>query len=187
MRLLVHRYGYPVNGAAGLVGNLMAESAVLPNRIEGSHPTTPMRARDFAGRLRDFTSDDVRDRSFRRRTGPRHPGSGIAPWTSPRRRVGLFRHVVGGRPLGSAILMDLDAQVDYLVTELRSGYRRVEATLRSPGVTVAQASDEVLLRFERPASVLNRPRTDPAVQTVITRRRALAARALELYRASGPY
>ena len=36
MELLVDRYGYPVNGAAGLVGNLIAESGVLPNRIEGS-------------------------------------------------------------------------------------------------------------------------------------------------------
>jgi hypothetical protein len=44
MDLLVRRYGYPVNGAAGLVGNLIAESEVLPNRIEGSAIGTPMRA-----------------------------------------------------------------------------------------------------------------------------------------------
>jgi Uncharacterized protein conserved in bacteria (DUF2272) len=67
MELLVNRYRYPVNGAAGLVGNLIAESSVLPNRIEGSHSATPMRAPDFTGRLRDFTADQVRDRSFGRR------------------------------------------------------------------------------------------------------------------------
>ena len=183
MELLVNRYRYPVNGAAGLVGNLIAESSVLPNRIEGSHSATPMRARDFAGRLRDFTPDQIRDRSFGRRTGPRHPGIGIAQWTSPNRREGLFRHTYRGRQLGSAILSDLDAQVDYLVAELHRDYRQVNATLMSPGVTVEQASDAVLLRFERPASVLNRPRTDPAVQTVISRRRAHAARALRVYRA----
>ena len=44
MHLLVHRYGFPVNGAAGIVGNLVAESGVLPNRIEGSRTATPMRA-----------------------------------------------------------------------------------------------------------------------------------------------
>jgi Uncharacterized protein conserved in bacteria (DUF2272)/Phage tail lysozyme len=185
MRLLVQRYGFPVNGAAGLVGNLIAESGVLPNRIEGSHSATPMRAPDFTGRVRDFTPDEVRDRSFSRRPGPRHPGIGLAQWTSPNRRDGLFRHSFRGRRLGSVILFDLDAQVDYLVAELRSsGYRPVYATLMSPGVTLEQAADVVLLRFERPASVLNRPRTDPAVQQVMRRRRAHAAGALQVYRAA---
>jgi Phage tail lysozyme len=41
MELLVKEYGYPVNGAAGIVGNLIAESAVVPNRLEGSHTGTP--------------------------------------------------------------------------------------------------------------------------------------------------
>ena len=184
MELLVNRYGYPVNGAAGLVGNLIAESGVLPNRLEGSRSDTPMRAPDFAGRVRDWTPDDVRDRSYDRRTGPRHPGIGLAQWTSPDRRRGLFRHVFRGRAPGSMILSDLDAQVDYLVTELRGPYRNVDAVLRSPGVTLAQASDVVLLCFERPASVLNRPPTDPGAQSVITRRRAHGARALEIYRAA---
>ena len=182
MQLLVNRYRYPVNGAAGLVGNLIAESGVQPNRIEGSHHSTPMRAPDFAGRMRDWTPDQVRDRSYGRRTGPRYPGIGLAQWTSPDRRQGLFRH----RGLGSAILTDLDAQVDYLVTELRGPYRNVDAVLRSPGVSLAQASDAVLLRFERPAAVLNRPRTDPGVQSVISRRRAHGARALEIYRTARP-
>jgi hypothetical protein len=182
MRLLVQEYGYPVNAAAGVVGNLIAESSVLPNRIEGSQAATPMRAPDFTGRLQIFTPDQARDRHFSRRIGPRLPGIGIAQWTSPGRRQGLFRHTFRGRQLGSAILSDLDAQVDYLVAELRSSYRQLNATLRSPHVTVERASDEVLLRFERPAAVLNHPRTDPAVQKVISRRRALAARALQIYR-----
>jgi hypothetical protein len=186
MELLVRQYGYPVNGAAGMVGNLIAESAVLPNRIEGSDEATPMRAPDFTGRVRDFTPDQVRDRSFSGRTGPRPPGIGIAQWTSPNRRVGLFRHAFRGRQLGSAILSDLDAQVDYLVTELRGDYRSVNATLRSPGVTVDQASDAVLLRFEGPGSVVGRPLSDPAVQKVIGRRRAHSAKALQVYRATHP-
>jgi hypothetical protein len=186
MDLLVRRYGYPPSGAAGMVGNLIAESAVLPNRIEGSDEATPMRAPDFTGRVRDFTPDQVRDRSFSRRTGPRLPGIGIAQWTSRDRRAGLFRHVFRGRPCGSAILSDLDAQVDYLVTELRGGYRSVNATLMSPAVTVGQASDAVLLRFERPASVVASPLADPAVQRVVGRRRAHAAKALQIYRAMHP-
>jgi uncharacterized protein DUF2272/tail lysozyme len=182
MELLVHTYHYPVNGAAGLVGNLIAESGVQPNRIEGSREDTPMRAPDFTGRVRDFTPDEVRNRSLKQRTGPRLPGIGIAQWTSPGRRVGLFRHAFRGRVLGSAILSDLDAQVDYLVTELRGSYRAVDATLRSPKVTVEQAADAVVLRFERPAAVVNRPVTDPGVQQVLARRRGFAARALAIHR-----
>jgi hypothetical protein len=126
------------------------------------------------------------DASFSRRTGPRLPGVGIAQWTSPDRRAGLFRHVFRGRQLGSAILSDLEALVDYLVTELRRSYSQVDATLRSPGVTLEQASDAVLLHFERPGSVIGRPLTDPAVQQVIGRRRAHGARALQIYRAAHP-
>jgi hypothetical protein len=184
MRLLVQRYGLTVNGAAGLVGNLVAESGLLPNRIEGSRMATPMRAPDFSGQVRDFTPDEVRDRNFRRRTGPRHPGVGIAQWTARDRRAGLFRHVFRGRQLGSAILSDLDAQVDYLVSELRWGHRQVYRTLMAGGVTTEQASDVVLLHLERPAAVLNRPPTDPDVQQVIRRRRSYAAGALHVYRAT---
>jgi hypothetical protein len=182
MDLLVNTYHYPVNGAAGVVGNLIAESGVQPDRIEGSHEDTPMRAADFTGRVRTFTPDEVRNRDKGRRIGPRLPGVGLAQWTSRDRRMGLFRHSFRGRVLGSAILSSLDAQVDYLVTELRGKYRGVDATLRSPGVTVNQASDVVLLRFEVPASVLNKPVTDPGVQQVLARRRGFAARALAIHR-----
>jgi hypothetical protein len=186
MELLVTRYGYPINGAAGLVGNLISESGVQPNRIEGSAEQTPMRAADFSGRVRDFTPDEVRDRDFQRKTGPRHPGIGLAQWTSSNRRVGLFRHVYNGRQLGSAILHDLPAQVDYLVTELRTGYRAVDAVLRNPAGTADQAADAVVLRFERPAAVIDKPIGDPGVQQVLGRRRGAAARALRVYRAAHP-
>ena len=186
MEMLVRLYGYPVNGAAGLVGNLIAESGVIPERIEGSAESTPMRAADFNGRLRTFTPDEIRYRDYARRLGPRLPGVGLAQWTSRDRRAGLFNHSYQGRRPGSGILSDLDAQVDYLVTELRRDHRQVNATLRSPGVTVDQASDVVLLRFERPAVVVNGQPGDPAVQQALARRRALGARALAAYRRAHP-
>jgi peptidoglycan hydrolase-like protein with peptidoglycan-binding domain len=187
MDLLVSRYGYPVNGAAGIVGNLVAESGVQPQRLEGSRPETPLRAADFTGRVRDFTPEDVWHRDRNARRGPRLPGVGLAQWTSPNRRDGLFRHVFRGKQLGPQVLFDLDAQVDYLVTELRRSYAGVDAVLRSPGVTVDDASDEVVYRFEVPGAVLEGgrklPRRDPRVQAVFTRRRALAHRALQVHQA----
>ncbi|MFF5294184.1 phage tail tip lysozyme [Paractinoplanes globisporus] len=186
MELLVRRYGYPVNGATGLVGNLVAESGVIPERIEGSASATPLRAADFAGRVRSFTPDEVRARDFRLKRGPKLPGVGIAQWTTAARRAGLFQHTYQGRRPGSAILSDLEAQVDYLVTELRRDYRQVDATLRAPGVTVEQASDVVLLRFEVPAVVVHGRPGDPAVQQVLSRRRAYAANVMNAYRKAHP-
>jgi hypothetical protein len=186
MELLVNTYRYPVNGAAGLVGNLIAESGAMPERIEGSAEATPMRAKDFSERVRTFTPDEIRDRDPARRLGPKLPGVGLAQWTKASRRAGLFQHTFRGRRLGSAILSDLDAQVDYLAAELGRDYRQVDATLRSPGVTVEQASDVVLLRFEVPAVVYHGKPGDPAVQQEMARRRASGARALAAYRRAHP-
>jgi hypothetical protein len=191
MELLINDHGYPVNGAAGLVGNLIAESSVLPNRIEGSHAESPMRARDFSGQVRDFTPEQVMNRSFAAKTGPRLPGIGLAQWTTANRRSGLFRHEFRGRRLGSDILFDIDAQVDYLVRELRTSYTVVDRVLRGAAVSTADASDEVVYRFEVPGSVLDEqrhrlPRTDAAVQATFARRRRETERALRAYRAAHP-
>lgn len=185
MELLVQRYGYAVDAAAGVVGNLMAESQVMPNRIEGSQASSPMRAADFSGTVRTFTPEEVRDRDATRRIGPSLPGIGLAQWTSRDRRVGLFRHTFAGRQLGAAIVHHLEAQVDYLVHELRAR-PAVESVLRRPGVTLDDASDVVLLQFEIPASVHNKPVSDPGVQRVLAERRAKGARALKAYRARHP-
>lgn len=121
MKLLVDKYKYPVNGAAGLVGNLFAESGLLPNRIEGSKEATPMKAKDAHNKLTDFTPEEVMNRKYKVQ-GPKKPGIGLAQWTTAGRRKGLFEHEYEGKKLGVAILNHLDAQVDYLVKELESNY-----------------------------------------------------------------
>ncbi|MBN1612079.1 MAG: peptidoglycan DD-metalloendopeptidase family protein [Polyangiaceae bacterium] len=191
MQLLVSTYNYPVNGAAGIVGNLLAESAVLPNRVEGSREATPMRARNFDGALTTFTADQVMNRSTSARQGPRLPGVGLAQWTSTSRRTGLFRHTFRGQTLGAAILSDMDAQVDYLVSELRSRFPQVDRVLRGTSVSVDAASDEVVYSYEIPAAVLTdtrprrkRPRSDPAVVEVFRERRGHSQSALRAYQAS---
>lgn len=179
MDVLVNRYGYPRNGAAGIVGNLYAESQVIPNRIEGSSSLTPMRAPNFSGVMTNFTPEQIMNRSSR--SGPKYPGVGLAQWTSPNRRIGLFRHSYGGRVLGAAILFDMDAQLDYLVHELRTSYASVNAVVTRPNVSVDDASDEVVYRFEIPQKVLNRPRHDPQVQAVFAERRTHSQRALRAF------
>jgi hypothetical protein len=186
MELLVNTHGFPVNGAAGVVGNLWSESGVLPSRIEGSRIDAPMSARGFTGRgRRDFTAEEVMNRDAATRTGPRKPGIGLAQWTSAPRREGLFQHAYQGRQLGSSILFNMDAQVDYLVTELQGSYPGVYGTVTRAGVSVDAAADEVVYRFEVPGAILQGgnllPRADARVQTVFQHRRANAQRALRAY------
>jgi len=189
MKLLVEKYQYPVNGAAGLVGNLRAESDVIPNRVEGSRATTPMRARDFNNILRDFTAEEVMNRNPTTEVGPLKAGIGIAQWTKRDRRAGLFQHTFQGERLGAAIIYNIDAQVDYLITELGSTYLRVDRVLKNPNVSLEDASDEVVYNFEIPGSILTKskprrklPRTDPAVQNVFDMRRQYSRGALRAYR-----
>lgn len=166
MERLIDTYHYPVNGAAGLVGNLRAESGVLPSRIEGSAEATPLRAADSSGTVRDFTPDEVMNRSQpsggHGGTGPRMPGTGLAQWTSGNRRAGLFTF----NNIGSAILFDMDAQVDYLVTELGASFGPLNHRLQNATVTLDGAADDVLDHFEVPADPeASRPARGPGPPT----------------------
>jgi hypothetical protein len=202
MKLLVETYGYPENGAAGLVGNLYEESGLLPNRVEGSSMADPMHAKDFAGKTQDFTADEIMNRKAGK-SGPKKPGVGLAQWTTKERRAGLF---AGG---SSDILYDMDGQVQYLVDELGESYAGVNKILKKAGVSVDEASDAVVYSFEVPGRILEtkevtdkdgkpvlgkdgkpktkrvkRARTDPAVVKVFGDRRKPGQRALKAYQAS---
>ncbi len=190
MERLVDFYGYPVNGAAGLAGNILVESFVIPTRIEGSNPGTPMRANNFQGQLTDFGAEDIMNRDPNAQIGPTLPGVGLAQWTSPPRRAGLFSYPFNSSALGFRVLFNMDAQIDYLVHELRTSRAGVNAVLQGATVSVNDASDEVLYNYEVPGAILQGgaklPRTDPAVQQVFGQRRQSAQRALTAYRAAHP-
>lgn len=186
MDLLVNVHGFPANGAAGIVGNLQAESGVLPNRIEGSRPETPLRAPNFAGGISDFSPQEVMNRNRATGVGPRLPGIGLAQWTSALRRARLFQHEFEGVQHGANILFHMEAQVDYLAQELAGSFPNVNALLRQAGVSVHDACDEVAYRFEVPGVVLDGnghllPRSDPRVQGLFGVRRPMADQALLVF------
>lgn len=193
MSRLVEHYGFPEPGAAGLVGNFWSESGCIPNRIEGSQLKSPMTATDFAKRVRTFTAKEIMTRDEAHGSGPALAGVGLAQWTSAARRAGLFRHPYQGQTPGENILFNMDAQIDYAVSELRKSYPNVLRLLLSPRTTLEAACDEVTYRFEGPGSVWEwdpvtrkiislRPRTHPEVQAVFRRRRGFAWQALQAYR-----
>jgi len=186
-RLAKPPHGYPVNAAAGIVGNLFAESGVLPSRVEGSAAATPLRAPNFRGRATTFTPQQVMDRKKSAKTGPRAPGVGLAQWTTAERRTALFQRSADGRPLGASVLFNMDAQVDFLVSELKAS-KGLSDSLGAAGVSVESAADDIVYEFEIPGAILDgkrkRPRSDPAVQAVFQVRRRLAHQALAAYRAA---
>jgi hypothetical protein len=191
MGLLMNQYGYPQTAAAGIVGNVEAESGILPNRIEGSRATSPLRALSLAnpkGKPTDFTPTDVMNRSTKTATGPLKPGIGLAQWTASVRRKGLFqRKGAAGVPLGADVVQDMDAQVEYLVSEMKHWGGNLQARLIA-AKTVDDACDLIAYEFETPGSMLSPPdfkkrlpMADPAVQTVFAGRRPLAHAAQEAY------
>lgn len=164
MEVLVKKYSFPINGAAGIVGNLESESAIIPNRVEGSKRDNPMYARSIKeydpvsrkpvpGGFKLFTVDEIVNRNIKKAYGPLKPGVGLAQWSTPDRRKGLFKHVYNNIK-GPAILFNMDAQIDYLVTEMRNDYRGVYKILMNRDVSVVEASDTVLGKFEKPDSIL---------------------------------
>lgn len=125
-------------GAAGLMGNLYAESALNPKNLQNSYEKSlgytdaTYTAAVDNGSYSNFVHDSA--------------GYGLAQWTFWSRKEGLLAFVqAAGKSIG-----DLEAQLDYLLKELTESYKTVLSTLKTAS-DVQTASDSVLLNFERPA------------------------------------
>ena len=125
-------------GAAGLMGNLYAESGLNPANLQNTHEKklgltdAAYTAAVDAGTYTNFAGDGA--------------GYGLAQWTYKTRKAALLAYVrAAGRSVG-----DLETQVGFLLQELAGSYKGVLSTLKS-AQDVRTASDAVLLQFERPA------------------------------------
>ena len=125
-------------GVAGLMGNLYAESGLIPTNLQNSYEkklgytdATYTEAVD-SGAYSNFAKDSA--------------GYGLAQWTYWSRKQGLLDYAnAAGKSIG-----DLETQLGYLMKELSGSYKAVLTTLKS-ATTVKAASNAVLLQFERPA------------------------------------
>ena len=125
-------------GAAGLMGNLDPESGLNPKNLQNSFEDklgytdeTYTEAVD-SGKYTNFVNDKA--------------GYGLAQWTYWSRKQNLLNHAKNtGRSIG-----DLTMQLEFLVMELISyGLMNTLQTATS----VREASDIILLQFEKPGSV----------------------------------
>lgn len=130
--------GLTAAGAAGLMGNLYAESGLRSNNLQNN----------FEGKLclsdEEYTAqvDSGSYPNFSRDGA----GYGLAQWTYHTRKAALLEYAqVCKRSIG-----DLEMQLDFLARELTTGYPAVMRCLKT-ATSVRAASDAVLLQFERPA------------------------------------
>ena len=141
--LTIHDYfqkkGLNEYGIAGLLGNLFAESGLNPQNLQNSYESV-LGMNDVAyisavdkGTYSNFVNDKA--------------GFGIAQWTYWSRKQALLDFARStGRSIG-----DLQMQLDFLWKELSEGYSGVLKVLNT-ATSVLEASNAVLLDFERPAN-----------------------------------
>ena len=125
-------------GAAGLMGNLYAESSLKPTNLQDSFEKS-LGLSDAAytaavddGSYGNFVHDSA--------------GYGLAQWTYWSRKQALLSFArAAGKSIG-----DLSMQLDFLWKEISEGYPALLSTLHSAG-SVTDASTAVLTQYERPA------------------------------------
>ena len=126
-------------GAAGLIGNLYAESGLKPWNLQNSfekklgYTDDSYMAAVDSGQYTNFVHDGA--------------GWGLAQWTYWTRKEALLNYA---KKTGASI-GDLAMQLDFLFQELK-GYTAVWEVLRTAR-TVQEASNIVLTKYERPADM----------------------------------
>lgn len=125
-------------GAAGLMGNLFAESGLIPTNLQNSYESKlGMNDASYTvavdnGSYTNFTHDSA--------------GYGLAQWTYWSRKQGLFQLCKSrGKSIG-----DLNTQLDFLYQELTTSYSQLLKILKTTS-SVEEASNLVVTQFERPA------------------------------------
>lgn len=142
--------GFNDYGAAGLMGNLHAESAIQPTNLQNS--ANNLRKITDAQYVQIVDTDDrtytceYNGKTYYGREAAiydRH-GFGLAQWTYWSRKKALFEYAIKFK----TSVADLEMQLNYLVTELRQ-YGLLDRVKNA--TSVYEASTIILLDFEKPA------------------------------------
>lgn len=127
-------------GVAGLMGNLYAESLLEPTNLQDTYESSlgysdaSYTAAVDSGTYTKFVNDCA--------------GYGLAQWTYWSRKQNLLNYA---RSVGKSV-GDLEMQLEFLVKELSESYSAVLSKLKT-ATTVLEASNAVLLNYERPANM----------------------------------
>ncbi len=126
-------------GAAGLMGNLYAESGLKPNNLQNSY--------EKSLGMTDVQYTSAVDTGMYKNFANDGSGYGLAQWTFPSRKQNLLALAKATcRSIG-----DIDLQILYLYLELQN-YSEVLDVLKLTS-SIADASDKVLKYYEKPAKI----------------------------------
>ena len=143
------KHGMTEAGAAGMMGNMYAESGIIPNRVE---ILCLQRLKEAGQNYTDKTytaavdSGKISKAEFLNPLPGKQYGYGFCQWTSPGRKEKLYDLA---KKKGASI-GDRDMQLEFLISELKASYKSVWKTL-STTKDVLDASNTVLVKFEIPA------------------------------------
>lgn len=127
--------GITKEGAAGLLGNLQAESAVRPDILEKSKQgKLRLTSKEYIKKVNDGTYKNfVSDRA----------GFGLVQWTYPTRKKNLLNHCRGR-------IADLICQLEFLIIEIKS-YKTVYKTITTSH-SVDKCARIIMLNYEKPGN-----------------------------------
>lgn len=138
--------GLSAAGAAGLMGNLYAESGLRPENLENQYE----KKLGYSDEAYTKAVDNGSYRNFVRDSA----GYGLAQWTYWSRKQNMLDyHKAAGKSIG-----DLETQLGFLIKELSEGYKSLFNLLKTT-TSVKAASDAVLTQFERPADMSDAAKT----------------------------
>lgn len=134
--------GFSDFGVAGLMGNLDAESALRPNNLQDTYSRSlGLSDAEYTAKVDNGTyTNFVRDSA----------GYGLAQWTYWSRKENLLNYAKSKKKS----IGDLEMQLEFLVQELKISYKNSVYNILVNATTVQQASDVVLMNFERPANAV---------------------------------
>lgn len=143
--------GFTKAGAAGMMGNMHAESGVIPNRVQIL--CLKRLAQYGYGNYTDDSYTQAVDSNRISRAGFLNPlpgkqyGYGLCQWTSPGRKAGLYDKAKSKR----VSIANIQNQLQFLIYELKNNYQGVYKIVTTTS-SIKEASDKILKDFESPAN-----------------------------------
>lgn len=125
-------------GIAGLMGNLYAESGLRPCNLQQTYEKSlNMSDAEYTAAVdADVYTNFINDKA----------GYGLAQWTYWSLKQDMYNYFKGkGKSIG-----DGETQMEFLAHQLSTNYKSVWTTLQT-ATSILEASNAVLLKFERPA------------------------------------
>lgn len=124
-------------GVAGLMGNLFAESGLAPNNLQNSYEKR-------LGYNDNSYTKAVDNNTYKNFVNDK-AGYGLAQWTYYSRKQNLLNYAKSKKKS----IGDLEMQLQFLMSELSSGYQNVLKDLKT-AKSVLEASNSVLTKYECP-------------------------------------